>query len=339
FALRGRLPGMAAALSGDGDARRLARRLAERTACVTMLAGSGSRWVASLEAAKAAGLDSGADPSAPRGLFPVRNYMGLGPDPAPIAAYALAVVRDLGRHIVVVRGWESEIEDRILRPLSYPEGSWAFATQAAPGGKPRGHGDAAAQTMDLWAGADYVIVNFGGDASSPLSALSSLAVMDALSRSLGDEAPGLLLPAAVIDSPAYPVVIDDRGLPRRFGHAKLQGSDGRAPGRGYTNVGVRVYRASALREAIGRIRRDHWTAERGYAIPGNAAAADGAGGEFALDNVDAALAAEGRARLLAVARPEELSPVKSLEDLGRFQRDASVVCGDWVSLRGVLGSY
>ncbi|PKL25165.1 MAG: hypothetical protein CVV47_07735 [Spirochaetae bacterium HGW-Spirochaetae-3] len=337
FPERRRIPGLAASLAGDADLRALARRLAGATSCITMLAGSGSRWVSSLAEAAAAGEDTGADPTAPRGLFPVQNAMPFGPDPIPIAAYALAAVRDLGRHIVVVRGWEREIEERILAPLAYPVGSWRFATQDAPGGKPRGHGDAAFQTMGEWSGSEYVIVNFGGDASSPLTALSSLAVMDALARSLGDEAPGLLMPAAFVPAPAYPIALDGRGLPTRFGHAKLQGvapSTG-APSGGYTNVGVRVYRASALRGAIERVRRDHWTAERGYAIPGNAPAPDDTfGGEFALDNVDAMLASEGRARLLCTARPAELSPVKSLADLGRFERDSRIVCGDWAALEG-----
>lgn len=335
YGARSSVPALAASLAGDADPRALVRRLAGKTACVTMLAGSGSRWVSSLAEAKAAGDDTGADPAAPRGLYPVRNAMPLGPDPIPIAAYALAAVRDLGRHVIVVRGWEREIEERILAPLSYPAGSWAFATQAAPGGKPRGHGDAAFQTMGLWGGSDYVIVNFGGDASSPLTALSSLAALDALVERLGDRAPGLLMPAAFVPAPAYPIALGADGLPTRFGHAKLQGAvdlTAAAP-YGYTNVGVRVYRSGALREAIERVRRDHWTAERGYVIPGNAAGDDPAGGEFALDNVDASLASEGRARILPVARPEELSPVKSLADLGRFERDVRIVCEDWAALR------
>jgi hypothetical protein len=187
--------------------------------------------------------------------------------------------------------------------------------------------------MDIWSGLEYVLVNFGGDASSPLTALASLAVMDALARDLGADAPGLVMPAALVGSPAYPISVDERGLPRRFGHAKLQGGASGTSGAGaygYTNVGVRVYRAAALRDAILKIRGAYWTPESGYAIPGNAPAGDDpAGGEFALDNVDAMLASEGRARLLAVARPQELSPVKSLSDLPRFERDIGMVCRDW----------
>lgn len=345
FAIRGMIPSICAeAASLDGVAS-LVRLLAERTACITMLAGSGSRWVASLEDERARRRDAGsrgagADPSAPRGLFPVHNAMGFGPDPLPIAGYALAAVRDLGRHVLVVRGWEREIEERILVPLGFSPGSWCFATQAAPGGKPRGHGDAAFQTMDLWSDCDYVVVNFGGDASSPLTALAALAVMDALSRT--PDAPALLMPAAFVQDPAYPIALDAGGLPRRFGHAKLQGAAGPEAGSGlamgtggYTNVGLRVYRAAALREAILGIRDRHWSPEGGYSIPGNASpAADPAGGEFALDNVDAVFAAEGRARLLALSRPQELSPVKSLPDVERFERDVAQVCDDWATLAG-----
>lgn len=348
-------PALAAASNTSLVALRAA--LAGRCVTMTMLAGSGSRWVSSIEEARAAGRDTGADPAAPRGLFPVRNVMGFGPDPIPIAAYALAAVRDLGHHLIVVRGWEQEIEAGILAPLGFRPGSWTFVTQVAPGGKPRGHGDAAFQAMELWSGYDYVIVNFGGDASSPLSAFCALATIDALANILGVSAPDLVMPAALVDTPTYPIQLDDAGLPRAFGHAKLRGGSNQndsapgpqspAPGPqspapdprepGYTNVGVRVYRAAALREAILGIRAEHWSAGRGYAIPGNAPGSDPAGGEFALDNVDALLAARGRARLLAMARPQELSPVKSLSDLPRFERDMGVVASDWALAGGLAG--
>ncbi len=312
--------------------------IAKRTVCLTLLAGSGSRWVASLEASRAAGNDADVDATAPRGLYPVGNLMGIGPDPIPIAGYALAAVRDLGRHVIVVRGWEQEITERILVPLGYRDASWVFVTQSAPRGKPSGHGDAAFQSMPSWVDSDYVLVNFGGDASSPLTALASLVLMDALTKQLGKEAPALLMPAAYVKDPAYLIAIDGNGLPRRFGHAKLSGGTPAGPaaslvnpdGWGYTNVGVRLYRTSALRDAILHIRKTCWTEDRGYEIPGN----DPEGGEFALDNVDAMFASEGQARLLAIARAEELSPVKSLSDLPRFTRDIGTVCGDWSVLRG-----
>ncbi len=329
FASRGRIPEEAAARAGFPDTASWLADLASRTCCVTMLAGAGTRWVESLRTADPR---PDFDPARPRGLFSVRNVMGAGPDPVPIAAYALAATRDLGDHIVVVRGWEDEIRSLILEPIGYRPGGWRFATQEAPGGKPRGHGDAAWQTMDLWSGYEYLAVNFGGDASNPASVLYALAALDALSRrSARTDAPppALVLPVAWMENPAYPIGLDSRGLPVRFGHAKLQGGSVTAGGGAFTNVGVRVYRVDALREAILRIRAAHWTAGGGWRIPGNAppGSDDPSGGEFALDNVDAALAAEGRARILHVALPQELSPVKTLADIPRFERDVAVIYG------------
>lgn len=323
FSSRALLPAGVTELRGLKDTRALRFHLAERTRTLTLLAGAGSRWVSSLEEAR----DRSFDPEAPRGLFPVRNAMGFGPDPVPIAAYALAAVRDLGHHIIVVRGWEKAIEQSLLQPLGFEPGSWSFRTQETPDGKPRGHGDASFQAMDLWSAGEYVLINFGGDASSPLSAFAGLAVMDALSAIMGEEAPGLLMPVALAPDPAYPIRVDTAGRPLAFGHNKLKGSvvPQVVAGTAYTNVGLRIYRTKVLAECIARIRETWWSSGTGYTIPGN----DPVGGEFALDNVDALLAEEGRARLLHVCRPQELSPVKSLSDVPRFERDIGIVCGDW----------
>ena len=216
FPARALLPAEVAWLRGVKDTRALRLRLAERTSTLTLLAGSGSRWVSSIKEARVGMASSHGEisdpahrfelakavpPDEPRGLFPVRNALGFGPDPVPIAAYALAAVRDLGRHIIVVRGWEEAIEQRLLLPLGFEPGSWSFRTQEAPGGNPRGHGDASFQAMDLWSAGECVIINFGGDASSPLSAFVGLAVLDALSAIMGDDAPGLLMPVALAHDP------------------------------------------------------------------------------------------------------------------------------------------
>jgi hypothetical protein len=271
----------------------------------------------------------------PRGLFPVRDFLGLGPGGAgaggakvAIAVYALAALRGLGRHILVVRGWEAEIDAAVLWPLGIGPGERAFFSQEAPFGKPGGHGDAAWQCRSLWEGADYLLANFGGDASSRLTALSSLLVLDALNARADPRsargAVDLLVPAAPIAGPAYPISLDAEGLPRSFGHAKLSGKAA-GSGSGYTNVGLRAYRAPALLEKALSFRERFWEEGAGYAIPGN----DPAGREFALDNADAELAAEGRARMLAAARPEELAPAKSLSDVPAFERAVeAVVAGD-----------
>ncbi len=378
LSVRPGLPALALAARGRGPSgapglEAWRAELAGKTATLTLLAGAGTRWVKSLASVRAR--TSGAEPAAlspaerealafdpekPRGLFPVRDLLGLGRDlgrgrgvepgqgaaagagpgtggRVPMAAYALAAVKGLGSHLVVVRGHEAEIESEILSPLGFEPGSCRFFTQEAPFGKPLGHGDAAWQCRALWKGQEYVVANFGGDANSRLTILSALLALDALA-SRGEEV-DLLVPAALVKAPGYPVLLDAEGLPRAFGHAKLQGAGAasgrrgeaswtpappRADGRAYTNVGLRVYRAAALLEAVERFRRDHWEEGKGYAIPGN----DPEGREFALDNVDAAIAASGRARLFPVARPEELRPAKAFEDLPAFEAAVAVVAAE-----------
>ncbi len=299
--------------AGFATAAEHAAALAPRCVCLTLLAGSGSRWVKSLDAAKARGEGRDFDPARPRGLYPVRDFL-RGAGSLPIAAYALAAVRGLGRHLIVVRGWEEAIDGEILLPLGIGPAQRDFFTQEAPLGKPLGHGDAVWQCRALWSGADYVITNFGGDANSRRTILSSLLALDAL-RAIG-AGTELLVPAAPFESPAYPIRLDGEGLPRAFGHAKLQGGQAGKAGPGYANVGLRVYSAPALLERVESFRLRFWVPGQGYSIPGN----DPDGHEFALDNVDAELAEEGRARILAIARPQELTPAKSVDDIPAFER-------------------
>jgi len=311
----GRLLGGSAALSvGTGKLAELSRR----TVVLSLLAGAGTRWTRSVEAARAAALargetpDPALDPGRPRGLFPVRNLLG-GPRPSlPIGAYALAATAGLGRRALVVRGFEAEFEAELIRPLGAAAGEWRWATQPEIAGKPRGHGDAALRALDVWRDADYVIANFGGDAASPATAALGLLCLDALNRAGGDVAS--VLPAARFESPAYPIAFGPGGLPRAFGHAKLAGRE-LSGGPGWANVGVRVYRAADLGAVLLELADAYFEEGYGYRVPGN----DPEGRELALDNVDAALASRGGVRVLAAARPSELSPVKELGDVAAFE--------------------
>ncbi|MCE5255796.1 MAG: hypothetical protein LLF89_03000 [Spirochaetaceae bacterium] len=320
--------------------------------CLTLLAGAGTRWVKSLAAAKESasmegkprGTAPGALPpkgafvdfplSAPRGLYPVRNFISgsTGPETIPLAAYAIDAFKGLGTTIIVTRGWQEEIRRQVLKPLGMQREQIDFLEQKpGPGGKVAGHGDAVRQAKNLWHGSKYVMVNFGGDANSPLTALSALLAMSALDNA--GEGIELVLPVARIRNPAYPVQIDENGYPTAFGHDKLGGEKERAQSAGnqgqaddaYTNVGIRVYRASALAHAIDTIRKQYWSESEGYSIPGN----DPAAHEFALDNVDSLLASCGKARILAIARPEELSPAKSFDEIPQFEDAIAKVRAEW----------
>ena len=311
------------------------------TACLTLLAGAGTRWVKTLSAAKARVESPPGDEferavaafplEAPRGLFPVRNYIRRGGPRIAMAAYAIDAFRRLGGLGIVVRGWEDEIRSEVLGALGMGSGDARFLTQReGPAGKVLGHGDAARQARPLWEGSRYVMTNFGGDANSPLTAALALRTLAALDEA-GEDV-GLVLPAARILNPAYPIRLDAGGLPRAFGHDKLggagaAGADGAAAGGGYacTNVGIRAYRTADLRAAIEEVESKYWDPEIGYSIPGN----DPDGHEFALDNIDALLAERGKARILAVANPEELTPAKNFDELAHFEAATDKVRAEW----------
>lgn len=328
--------------------------LRSKTCCLTLLAGAGTRWVKSLAAAKqkligeVAGDDSRLIAEfpldAPRGLFPVRNFIAAEPLIIPMAAYALDALSGLGQQIIVVRGWESEIRSGILAPLGIEESNVVFCTQKeGPSGKVLGHGDAARQSKELWKQSRYTVINFGGDANSPFTALASLLTL--AERNAAGEDVGLLLPVAKILNPVYPVVLDSAGLPRAFGHNKLGGgaATGQAEngqilvpstGFAYTNVGIRAYRTEALLAAIEEIEDLYWREGIGYSIPGN----DPEAHEFALDNVDALLASRGKARILAIAQPEELTPAKSFDEIGNFEAATEKVRVEWERFKSARDS-
>jgi len=333
--------GPAGGLSAGGG---VAPDLRADTTCLTLLAGAGTRWVKTLSAAKARVESPPKDEferaiasfplEAPRGLFPVRNFIERGGPRIPLAAYAVDAFRRLGRQVIVVRGWEDEIRSEVLGSLGMDPGEARFCAQReGPSGKVLGHGDAARQARPFWEGSRYVMTNFGGDANSPLTAALALQALAALDAA--DEDVGLLLPVARIRNSAYPIRLDREGFPRAFGHDKLGGAGaggGSAAGAAdsgdgyaYTNVGIRVYRAMDLLAAIEEVENKYWDPEVGYSIPGN----DPEGREFALDNIDALLAERGKARILSVANPEELMPAKSFDELEHFEAATDKVRAEW----------
>ncbi len=320
--------------------------LKRETCCLSLLAGAGTRWKRTLEEAKQGkipALDSETLSLArefsldwPRGLFPVRNYIGDIGGRIPMAAYAIDAFKRLGNLCIVIRGWEEEIRQQILSPLDIQQNKVRFLGQClGPLGKPLGHGDAVYQAMGLWRRYKYLIVNFAGDANSPFTALLGLRCMQALENQ-GLEL-GLLLPAAPVQNPAYPIYLDAQGIPRSLGHAKLKGQSAAGESGsfsvntsniGYTNVGIRVYRTDLLAAAMEEMRALYWKEGWGYAIPGN----DPAQREFALDNVEEHMARRGQARIFAAARPEELTPAKSFDEINNFEKAVKAVRMEWDGL-------
>jgi len=296
------------------------------TVSVTFLAGAGTRWKTSLLDARRgpdawpAGHVAEAFPlEAPRGLFPVPDYIdgGRGESQVAMAAYAFDAVRDIETHIVVVRGWEDEIDAQALSPVGIPPRRRIFFTQRTnSSGEVSGHGDAALQCMELWRDARYVVTNFAGDANSWLTvelALRAFARFDARGIEIG-----VLIPVAYTGKPSYPVFLNEDGLPAGFWHEKLAGSEPKAAPTSLTNVGIRVYRSAWLQSALSELEEKYYLPGMGagWHIPGN----DPAKHECALDNVDNLLAEKGLARVMATSLPRELTPLKSLGEYPAFVR-------------------
>lgn len=369
-----------------GETVRLAdSHLWNETSAITLLAGAGTRWMASLEKAKNLLKESDRshgeddpDPEliarfpldAPRGLFPVPDYIRTTDDarkeagraggaqagapasaqagaPAlrntiPMAAYAVDAVRKAGSHILVVRGWEEAIEDQILKPLGLGPAmrtdhaapsagpsprEYFFTQKTGPDGKVHGHGAAVLQCRSLWRNARYVITNFGGDANSPLTVCLALHAMAAFEARGIDV--GVVIPVARTGHPAYPVSLDEEGFPAGFWHEKLAGGHGGTVLTDLTNVGIRVYRADWLDRALSMLHERYYEKGIGWSIPGN----DPSAHECALDNVDGLLAEMKAARVMPLALPRELTPLKSLDQYGAFVRAVREVRLEWQSVQ------
>ncbi len=306
----------------------LSEESAPHIVSISFLAGAGTRWKASLIEAKRAphawpaGDVARAFPlDAPRGLFPVPDFIHSpgGEGRIAMAAYAFDAVRDIGRHIVVVRGWEAEIDAQALGPAGIgPERRVFFTQEPRADGQVSGHGDAAMQCMPLWQHARHVVTNFAGDANSWLTvelALRAFVQFDARGIEVG-----VLIPVARTEKPSYPVYLDKEGLPVGFWHEKLAASRPKAAPTTFTNVGIRVYRSDWLRLSLLELKEKYYgpgpDGEVGWHIPGN----DPAKHECALDNVDNLLAEKGLARVMPTSLPRELTPLKSLAEYPAFVR-------------------
>ena len=209
-----------------------------------------------------------------------------------------------------------------MDPLGYKSTDYSFACQKYFNNKPLGHGDAIYQTKPIWSKYDYVIVNFGGDASNPKTMFYALSAFDALISK--NVKAGLILPAAYLEQPKYRIEIGAAGFPENFDHAKLRNEiTNNNPG--FSNVGIRIYRSVILNEILDKIHTEWFDDETGYNIPGN----DTENHEFALDNADTEIAKSGMARIFPIALPEELTPVKTIQDIEKFEKSIKIVRKDF----------
>lgn len=303
----------------DADLR---SRVFSRTATVTLLAGAGTRWVDSLSGRE---LPQGYSSDMPRCAYPVEDVTDPGKT-IPVGAYNLRAVSGLGKHFIVWGSHKGSIENIVLQAGIEDA---VFVEQSKKGFlKPLGHGDAMAQVMPhLGPEIDFVIANFGGDANSRETILTSLLVLAAMQEAEEKLMPWGILPTTMVQGAKYPIGLNGDGFPVSFGHQKLKGaahSSGEMP----TNVGVRLYSRRPLADAIDHFNLpEFFVPGSGYIIPGNTA------NEFALDNVDAYMSvnengvSRQRFRILNVAGVEETTAVKGLDNVDAFLAAQKIILG------------
>ncbi len=239
--------------------------LAGRTVCLTLLAGSGSRWVKSLALARGAFRSGPASRALSRSRFP--PWLGKDPDSglrlgghrrdrAASPRGARLGGRNRRRDTLSPRHWARSQGLRYARgPLRETSGPWRCRM---------------AGQVPL-AGSGVRRRQFRG--RRQLAPDHSL-LAPGPRRLEGCGSRGRHAHAG--DDPRFArlsISLDERGRPVSFGHAKLRGSptsaarSGAAPsprGPGYTNVGVRVYSARALLEKTEGFRDRCWVEGTGY---------------------------------------------------------------------------
>lgn len=314
----GRIERDALVISGCRSIAEFATAQSTQTAVVLFLAGAGSRWVSSVREAQARGEALDINPDHPRCLAPVTDV--TAPERQVGAGlYNLRALAGLGETHIIWRTHLAEIAGLVAQAgIAEPR----FVQQTVPAGltSPLGHGDALRQLLpQLSPTIKFVMTVFGGDVTNRQTLIRSLLVMSALQKLTAASRPQGLLPTTFLKNPTYTVLLDGNGLPVDFGHNKLSSAYSRI-GVGQSNVGVRIY----LREGLGEVL-DYFSGfydpAQGYRIPGNKSE------EFALDNIDAYLAAQRRLRTLCVALPEEITPYKEFGELENFLAAQRVVLG------------
>lgn len=273
------------------------------------------------------------DSKLPRALAPVSNLVPElvpGSDLVPNALYNLRALKGVVGDNIIVYGGNSlkearrnrrEIDDQICKPLGmHPR----FVRQLNP---VSGHGDALIRIMDDNVGRDlfknrrYLVVNFGGDANSRQTVALSLLAMHAC-RKLGIPVQ-CVMPTTLQESPAYPLYINDEGLPTGSYHPK----DDRWPPPGtpskQSNVGVHVFDTESTAGFLSQYKHVYDLVhmrrpKAGYFVPGAK--------ELKRDHIERHDMEMGRCLTLPISAQEEIAhTVKSIDAIPDFEKDLRTV--------------
>lgn len=316
---RGHLTDVMLHTAGFGSMEEFLAEVGPRTTVVTIVGGAASRWDKSFDEPDGAAIakEYGIKRGKSRFLATVPNIFPDRMDDRliPILTYNLFGVKKLlvgqsgqplANHVLI---YSKDEEVDAIKTITDKAGisQTIFCKQEVRPGKlkPSGHADALLQHLDVMTSSEFVLTHFGCDVTNPETIALSLLCHYTLHK-MG-EAIDVVLPTADMNVPKYPVFVDPAGIPRQFGHEKLLGKDSLhadsvvlSPGG--SNIGLRIYRGEALRNALLALQELYSTRE-----------------EFALDNVDQYFASLGTIRQFCIGLPEEIShAAKTLTEIPGF---------------------
>jgi hypothetical protein len=291
----------------------------EQTAVVYIFGGSGTRWTDSLKWWTPKGVSRllhlpstwGIDPEKPRSLAPVKNlFPFLHTKRVPIGIYNFYAGIGLGKSIMIYNTHDKEILETIVQPFNVK--TEFFQQQPCDRiGKMAGHGDALRQAKDLWKDSKYLVVLQCNDVYSANNTILSLFCLYMLDKEGSNV--GHLLPMQYLDHPNYPPILNNN-IPIGTHQEKLTGIPP-PPGPGLSNIGERLYRTQDFMEKMDWVESE--TADSGgtykWLNPNK-------NDEFALDNIDAFLMIELRARMCPILYAEEWSAAKRVTEIKRFMK-------------------
>jgi len=308
--------GAALSALGQRDIPEFLDSVKRKAAIVTFLAGSATRWVDSVEKAKARGDAANVDITKPRCLAPVPDILHKGLT-VPLGLYNLRAIAGIGTPVLVYK--RNLLDILYMARLARNDFTLLHDQVFGKDNQPLGHGDALRQLLPMLSPSiEYIVTVFGGDVTRRDTVIASLLTLIAM-QDLRANRPAAILPVTCMREPKYPITMSDKGSPLQFGHTKLTGA-GRTDKRAPSNVGIRVYNRTDVQAVVSEIFSRHFDPDNGYSIPGNKT------NEFALDNVDQVLAQQGSIRVLNICANEEITgSVKIWPDVPAFIEAQSVM--------------
>ena len=308
------LRALALSLAGYESLHDALNDIGPRTSIIFIAAGAGTRWDASFQDRNQIYEPGKYDITRgrSRAMARVPNVLPdsiFSEDTIPVIGYSLWASRHIpgAKRCVISREEDhEEIQDLAIRLGISVE----CRQQETKRNKLGGHGDAVAQSLDVFTNSDYTLTQFCGDTSSPKTIHDTLLALEAMKK-VGLDVDVLMATTPDVAA-SSPLAIDSSGLVRRFNQLKLFGKDiiKDDPNLYLSGCNASIYAFDS--QQLGKMIRQVssiYNEVGSYAfLPFHPDDSD----EFAIDDIILTAAEQGRVRQICIASPEETTTTKDL---------------------------